>query len=193
MCSDRVSLQQVAASALEQFTILQNSSSTLRRANREAHPRAFLSTRQRSEDPGDTPASTSSRTVSSQTQVVTSSCCRVSRQRSTPVDLPPADHPESPDANKTIDRPATLCLVREISRTSSSGSQGVATPCPEPTLSPDVDGRQLVSSYPPGPEACRLQRPTDHCTRPGPRGCCLVSTWSLLASGPSLYHNIYLD
>lgn len=195
---NRVGVQRVAACALEEMTvkILQSSSSNQKRT-KEAHPKAVLSTknsRQRAEEPSDvatTPVCTSPRTLSS--QVVPSPPCRVSRQRSTPVDpLPiPSISPRRPElaecvemeASATSLRPASLCLGRELSRSSSngSGSQGAATPCPDPPLSPEVEGRHLVSSYPPPSNGQLFCRPQSYEGAPGQCGRCRMS--NCLVSG----------
>ena len=186
---NRAAVQQVAAGALKELTVkmLQGTSSNQKRTNKEAHPKAVLSTKnskQRAED-GDiatTPVCTSPRTLCS--HVVPSPSCKVSRQRSTPVDPVPIPSPSRPgefaecvemEAPPTTAprcfRPANLCLARELSRSSSngSGSQGVATPCPD-----------VVSSYPPPSNGQLFCRPQSYEGAPGQcPGCgmssCLVS------------------
>lgn len=136
-------------------------------AHREAHPRAVLSTKKKNDDstavrgcssPSDiTPVDPTARVLSA--KMVASPHCRVSRQPSTPVDLPPSQENLSPNARADGEysvpnqlrpcssRPATLGLKRDLSN-SSNGS--AATPCPVTLNSPD---RQLGASYPPGPGA----------------------------------------
>ena len=185
----RMRLQQITACALEQFTLLQNSSQSVRsRSNREAHPKAVLSTKQKLEEPSSSDsAAAAGASPRLSSQVVSSPRCIVSRQHSTPVDLPSPTRTESmataaaDETSSTSNRPATLQLynreMSNFSRSSSSNSQ--ATPCPPPLSSSPNDGRQLVSSYPPGPEQCRqLSWEEERCrVCSQPKGRCLVSVW----------------
>lgn len=151
----------LAAETLKVFTVLNQQCP--RRANKEAHPKAVLSTKKKLEDSpadprgcsspcdGTTPVNSTARTLT----IVPSPRCLVSRQRSTPVDLPPAATLDSLAqqvvAERSSNRPATLGFNRGHSNSSESSG---ATLCPMPP-SPGA-GRQLGSSYPPGP--ARLQQ-----------------------------------
>lgn len=183
---DRQTTLILAAETLKEFTLLRDvangNQQCPRRASKEAHqkaeahPKAVLSTKQKQDDstaprgcssPCDaTPVNNSAKTLCAQPQVVPSPRCRVSRQPSTPVDLPPAaaklDTAQPDDAcaitdpKKSPSRPGTLGLRRDPSINSSSSSE-IPTPSCSPCLpipSPEA-GRQLVSSYPPGPTASR--------------------------------------
>ena len=164
---------QVAADTLKEFTVLQQHNDhqpSRRGGNKEAHPRAVLSTTKRNDDP--TPSrgseSASSTTPSSSPQVIKSSKCSVSRQMSSPVDLPPASsRPPTCTASLEQDldgylvigepmapmRPENLPLRREV-----SSSSAVSTPRQEPSVcSCLLPSPGLVSSYPPGRAVTRVQ------------------------------------
>lgn len=160
----------LAVETLKEFTVLKdvaNQQCPKRVSAFEAHPRAVLSTKQKDDStvcssPCDaTPVNPTARILSA--QVVASPRCRVTRQPSTPVDLPPAqdNHSQTRDDECLVSeqvrpcssRPGSLGFRRDLSN-SSSGS-GIPTPCPAAT-SPD---RQLGASYPPGPMQCYQASP----------------------------------
>ena len=165
----RATASQVAASVLEQLTVLETSSCAARRSSKEAHPKAVLSTKHKHDaacnSPSDiAPVSASPHTLSA--QVVSSAGCKVSkvsRQSSTPVDLPAPRPGTTQQASAysedkallrpAASRPCSLTLARELSRDSSNSTSDAATP-----------SNTLVSSYPPGPGACRLHSQEDHLT-----------------------------
>ena len=169
--SDRIdkAILKLAADSLKEYTVLtQGASCRAGRRAKEAHPKAVLSTK--------TPS------TSAQSQIVASPRCLVSRQASTPVDLPsPTPGPEEsfgvtdtpPPA-----RPSTLGVRRHFS-TNSSGSSGVTTPCQDPPMCSPLpcspDERLLGSSYPPGPQMPQcFEVPSNDWGAPR-HGPCLVS------------------
>lgn len=153
----------LTAESLKEFTVLRGAANQQgqRRVNKEAHPKAVLSTKKKQDDsaadprgcsaPCDCTTPVNSTTRKLTAQVVSSPRCLVTRQPSTPVDLPPAATQDNPQATQQVvveqstNRPATLGFRSHSNSSDSSG----ATPCPIPP-SPG-DGRQLGSSYPPGP------------------------------------------
>lgn len=164
---------QLAADSLKEYTVLTQGApchqQTPGRRAKEAHPKAVLSTK--------TPSSSLA-----QPQIVASPRCLVSRQASTPVDLPTATSSSSSDGSYVVidtppppARPGTLGLGRHFS-SNSSGSSGVTTPCQDPPMCSPLpcspDGRLMGSSYPPGPPMPQV--PSNGCgeARHGP---CLVS------------------
>ena len=166
-------IRKIAADSLKELVVLeqQNGHQPLRRSgntvttNKEAHPRAVLSTKLSTDDSASPPQGIETVPSSSTTpspQVIRSSNCTVSRQISSPVDLPPS----SARARSSIEqrdfedylvidkvqpqsRPANLVLKRESSSTS------VSTPRQE--LCSCLPSPGLVSSYPPGPTVSRVQ------------------------------------
>jgi hypothetical protein len=157
----------LTARALKEYTLLLQDAKqqNQRRGNKEAHPRAVLSTNPsalRAANDCTTPVNGAAKTLTAHPQVVSSSRCRVSRQRSSSVDVPPSiGAPDGPEpATPAVNRPGSLDLRRDHSN--SSDGSGVGTPLPvhlaSPRLSPGATaGRQLVSSYQPtGPT--RLQQ-----------------------------------
>lgn len=157
---------QLAAETLKELTLLCKKGNKRRGNpnNKEGHPKAVLSTKQKSDEA--TPVSSSPRSLSA--QVVTSPRCTVSRQPSTPVDLvfpspAPGEGTSHHTETSSLTRPAGLNLNRELS--SNSGGSGVATPCERirsPRCSRSIaDDRHLGSSYPPYPGLhCDLQENT---------------------------------
>lgn len=170
----------LAAETLKEITrrILQETvpQHSTKRGSREAHPRAVLSTNYTAasrprgcSSPSDrTPVNPSAHNLSLSPQVVASPRCSVSRQRSTPVDLPPPtasaqgshenDGHDGQNNRSPSTRPASLGLRRDLSSHSgSSNSPEVSTPCCSPSLGVAApDARQLGSSYPPGPFLTRV-------------------------------------
>ena len=179
---------QVAADTLKELTVLkkqqQNDHHASRRSTnttKEAHPRFVHSVHstKKPDDPAPPsrapePIPSSSNSSSSSPQVIMSASCKVSRQISSPVDLP-SPSAKSPTCSASLEyqqyesylviehhttaviRPEGLPLRREVSSSSSAttpSQQEASMICSCVVASA---GQQLVSSYPPGPTVTRLQ------------------------------------
>lgn len=186
---------QVAADTLKELTVVlkqqQNDHYASRRSasttSKEAHPRSVHSVHSTKppHDPAPSsrapePNSSSSISSSSSPQVIdiVSASCKVSRQISSPVDLPspsaksPTCSPKSPTCSASLEQRLEAYLVIEHHtavirpeglplRREASSSSPVATPCQEASIICSCvvasAAEQMVSSYPPGPTVTRVQ------------------------------------